>query len=195
MVDDERFKKAISAIDAANQEDPRSDMVDGREQPRELLFATRVYQLVQELVNTPSEELLLAARAHTIRRWVIPRERYAGNTAGYHEWRDALAKFHAEQTRTILEETGYPQEGIARVEALITKLDWPADAEACALEDADCLAFLEMKLHKYLDEWDKSKLNRIVRRTLRKMTAPARQRALELNLSEAEHTLLQHALR
>ena len=50
---DERFSEAIKKIDAANQEDPRSEMVDGRPQPRELLFAQRVYQWVEQLAEDP----------------------------------------------------------------------------------------------------------------------------------------------
>ncbi len=76
MQKDERFSEAIKKIDAVNQEDPRSETVEGRPQPRELLFAQRVYRWVEQLAENPSEELLLAARAHTLRRWMIPRDKY-----------------------------------------------------------------------------------------------------------------------
>ena len=79
---DEVIAKYIEAIggrekiDAANRDDPRTELVDGKPQSRELLFAQRVYEWVRKLVDHPSEELLLAARAHTLRRWLIPRDRY-----------------------------------------------------------------------------------------------------------------------
>ncbi len=77
MTGDERFNTAIAQIDAANAEDPRTEMVDGRAQPRELLFGQRVYEWVQRLVQDPSAELLLAARAHNL--YVSRR---AGSTFG-----------------------------------------------------------------------------------------------------------------
>ena len=125
MQRDERFSEAIKKIDAANQEDPRSEMVDGRPQPRELLFAQRVYQWVEQLAEAPSEELLLAARAHTLRRWMIPRDRYPMTTVGYHQWRNALAQFHADEAETILHAAGYPAEQIQSIKDFITKKNWP----------------------------------------------------------------------
>ena len=83
-MDDERLAEAIKRIDSANKEDPRTELVDDRPESRELLFAQRVYEWVRRLVDDPSEELLLAARAHTLRRWLIPREGYAKTTMGYH---------------------------------------------------------------------------------------------------------------
>src|SRR3990172_9081229 len=104
MRDDKRFAEAIRRIDEANGEDPRRELVDGTAQARELLFARRVYDWVRMLVAEPSEELLLAARGHTLRRWMIPRDRYPRTTPGYHQWRDALAAFHADQAAEILHE-------------------------------------------------------------------------------------------
>ena len=63
-MDNERLAEAIKRIDAANKEDPRTELVDGRPESRELLFARRVYEWVRKLLDDPSEELLLAARAH-----------------------------------------------------------------------------------------------------------------------------------
>ena len=53
---DQRFKEAIDRIDAANRDDLRTELVDGKPQPRELLFAQRVYAWVCKLVDDPSEE-------------------------------------------------------------------------------------------------------------------------------------------
>ncbi len=193
MQRDERFSEAIKKIDAANQEDPRTELVDGKPQSRELLFAQRVYEWVRTLVNAPSEELLLAARAHTLRRWMIPRDRYPMTTAGYHKWRDALAQFHADEAETILRAVAYPASQIRRIRDFITKENWPEDEEACVLEDADCLVFLETKLSGYIDAWEDSKALRILRRTFRKMTPQGRTRALQLKFGERERELVHRA--
>ncbi len=192
-MDDERLAEAIKRIDAANKEDPRTELVDGRPESRELLFAQRVSEWVRKLVDDPSEELLLAARAHTLRRWLIPRERYPRTTVGYHQWRDALAQFHAKEAEELLREVGYPADAIRRVMAFITKENWPAEPEACALEDADCLVFLETKLQNYVDEWEEEKTLRVLQRTVRKMTPDAREHSLRLKLGERERDLLHRA--
>jgi len=193
MGDAVRLAEAIRRIDDANAEDPRTEAADGVDQPRELLFARRVYEWVTRLVTDPPEALLLAARAHTLRRWMMPRDRYPMTNLGYHEWRDACATFHAQEAERILRDVGYPRTAIDRVTALITKQNWESDSEGRTLEDADCLAFLESKLHHYLDEWDEEKAIRILRRTLRKMTPQGRTLAAALKLDPRCLELLRRA--
>jgi len=193
MRDDERFAEAIRRIDEANSEDPRTDFVDGIAQARELLFARRVYAWVLKLVAEPSEELLLAARGHTLRRWMIPRDRYPRTTPGYRQWRNSLAAFHADQAAGILEEIGYSEATIACVKALILRENWRDDPEGRVLEDADCLVFLETKLEGYLDEWEETKTVNILKKTLRKMTSAGQQQADSLRLSDRCLELLKRA--
>ena len=193
MEDSRRFAEAIKRIDAANREDPRTELVDGKPQSRELLFAQRVYKWVEQLVNDPSDELLLAAGAHTLRRWLIPRDRYPKTTVGYHQWRDALAKFHAGEAESILRTVGYSDEKIQKINAFITKKNWPEDTEACALEDADCLVFFETKLQDYIGVWEESKALRTLQRIFQKMTPDGRARALQLELGDRERELVRRA--
>jgi hypothetical protein len=166
-----RFDEAITRIDAANAEDPRSELVDGVSVSRELIFARRVHEWVRLLAPDASEELLLAARSHTIRRWMIPRDAYSKTTIGYHQWRDALAQFHAVHAESILRDVGYPPDKIERVKALIIRKNWPKD------------------------EWGESKTTRILQRTWRKMSADGRARAMGLKLGEREKNLVQRAAR
>lgn len=194
MIRNERFEEAIRRIDAANREDQRTDIVDGQLQPREYLFAKRVYECVESITKEPSEALLLAARSHTLRRWAIPRDKYPMTTVGYHQWRDALARFHADEAEKILRDVGYDEATIKDVKAFITKDNWPTSREACVLEDADCLVFLETKLVNYVDEWDEEKAKRILERTFEKMTTDGRERVKKLTLGERERALLERVL-
>lgn len=194
MVGDDRFQEAIRMVDAANAEDSRTELLDGEARPRELLFATRVYDWVLRLVTDPSESLLLAARAHTVRRWRIPRDQYPKTTVGYHQWRDALAQFHAAQAAEILKTAGYGDDVIETVADLTTRKNFPGDADARTLEDADCLVFLETKLGDYLDEWDDRKTVNILARTLRKMTPEGRAQAFALALGAREQDLVRQAV-
>ncbi len=193
MDDSARLTEALRQIDAANAEDPRVESVGGVDRPRELVFSNRVYQWVTRLVTHPGEELLLAARAHTLRRWMVPREGFPKTNPGYHEWRETCAAFHAREAERILCDAGYSQPTIDRVKTLITKKNWESDPEGRALEDADCLAFLEIKLRRYVRDWDDEKTVGILRGTLRKMTPQAVALAAKLELNPRCAELLRRA--
>ncbi len=189
-----RFNAAVAAIDQANSLDPKSAKWNGLEGPRELLFATRVFEWVLKIDPFASEALLLAARAHTLRRWEIPRAKYEMNRRGYHGWRDACARHHATVAQSLLTQHGYESPAVDQVLDLILKKNWPADPAAQMLEDADCLAFLEMKLANYVDEWEGEKAINILRRTLRKMTPKARELAAGLTLEPRAAELVRSAM-
>jgi hypothetical protein len=116
------------------------------------------------------------------------------NKPGYRKWRDACAAHHAEATGKLLKEQGYDEVEVNKVSDLILKKNWPADPEAQTLEDADCLAFLEMKLANYVDEWEPEKAVNILRKTLRKMTPQARELAITIDLDHLAAELLQKAI-
>ena len=189
-----RFQNAIAAADAANSQDPQSAQYGNRRGPRELLFAECVYQWVTRLDPNACESLLLAARTHTLCRWEVPRSAFEMNKPGYRKWRDACAAHHAQVAEKLLSNQGYDGETIGPVLDLILKKNWPADQDARTLEDADCLAFLEMKLATYVDEWEPDKAVNILRKTLRKMTPQARELATKLDLESRAAELLRSAL-
>ena len=189
-----QFDEAIRRFDQANAEDPRTEIINQDEIPRELAFARGVYNWVLKLSPTASEELLLAARGHTLRRWMIPRETYPKTRGGYRQWRNALAQFHAEEADKILQELRYSETQRERVRALITRVNFPSDPDARTLEDADCLVFLETKLHNYIDEWGEEKTVQIIRRTLLKMSDAAKALATQLSLPPKSADILHRAL-
>jgi len=169
-----RLNRAINAFDRANGLDPRRQRFEGRDHPRELIFSRRVFDWLLRLEPSASEAARLAAAGHTLRRWEIPRDRYPNDTAGYHAWRAATAGHSAQAAEALLRPFGYPDELIQRVGRLIRRDDFPLDPDAQLLEDADCLAFLELKLVDYLDQWDEEKLARILHGTWMKMSERAR---------------------
>jgi len=187
------LREILGRLDAANADDPRQEPHDGVMTPRELRFARRVEEWVVRLMPAASDELRIAARGHTLRRWMIPREKYPKTKVGYRAWRAALNSFHAEQTDAILAELGVTDAVRTHVRDLITKKDWRNDPEGRALEDGDCLAFLELKLAAYLDEWGDEKTVDILRKTLRKMTSQAIALAGDLPLDPRTKALLHQA--
>jgi hypothetical protein len=185
------FEKALREFDQVNAQDPRTQTVGGKSHPRESIFALRVSVWVERLNPDASEAVRLAARSHTLRRWEIPRSQYRMDTAGYHEWRTATAAHSAKAAADILQQMGYPEDAIAYVTQLITWKLFPQDPDAQLLEDADCLAFLEIKLAEYLDQWDEDKVRRILQGTWRKMSPTARQMALELPFDQRVKNILE----
>ena len=139
----ERFRDTIRRIDAANADDPHSLIVDGESRPKELTHAAMLSDWVRRLRPDASEPLLLAARAHHILRWTIPRDDYPSGRHGYLRWRTALHAMHAAEVGRVLKEAGYGADEIARVQQLVRKHNLKRDPEAQTLEDGLCLVFLE----------------------------------------------------
>ena len=182
----DRFQQAINAIDAANADDPFTLTIDGKALPKEQTHAEMMTRWVGELDPDASEELLLAARAHHIRRWMIPRSTFPAGRTAYLRWRRALHAVHAELTAAILEDCGYPRRSVERVAALVQKADLlqAGDHDAQTLEDALSLVFLDTQLEPLLDDLDDRQLRRALGRTWRKMSPNGQAAALRLTLSK-----------
>ncbi len=193
-MDPSRLTRALAAIDVANADDPKVLRVRGEERPKELAHAELASEWVRALLPDASEALVLAARAHHVRRWEIPRTEYPEGRTGYLRWRRALQEHHAKILRHILEETGYDDATALRAADLVRKRGLGRDPEAQALEDALCLVFLETQFGELADRLEEEKLLDVTRKTLRKMSADAIARARQLPLSERDRARLQAAI-
>lgn len=192
-MDQDRLGRAIAAIDDANADDPHRIVVRGVERPKELAHAELVTEWVERLTSEPREELLLAARAHHLRRWTIPRASYPDGRAGYLRWRKALHEQHASDVAGILESVGYEPATIARVQDLVRKRGLGRDPEVQALEDALCLVFIETQLHDLTQRVEPEKMAEIVEKTAKKMSEQAIELALTLEIEPDERALLERA--
>lgn len=190
-----RFEAALTGIDAANAQDPNMAFVRGETGPKELLHGRLVSGWVQTLRPDASEALLLAARAHHIRRWTLPRTSYAPGRRPYLQWRARLHEIHAKEAAAILRSCGYDAETTARVQAIVRKQRLRTDPEVQALEDALALAFLETQLDETIEKVaDDQKIVDILQKTWVKMTPAGQQAALSLPLSPRGLALVQRAL-
>lgn len=192
--DPARFTAALRRFDEENARDPSVEVVDGVAHPRELLYARRLTDWVLQLRPNATEELQLAARCQHLCRWMIPRNRHEMTRAGYLRWRNELKAFHAQKAGDILRELGFPEELIARVQALNLKKNFPADPESRALEDALCLVFLQYQLADLAARTDDAKLINALQKSWQKMTSAAREQALKLSFGPREKALLERAL-
>lgn len=186
--------RAVRRIAEGLREDPRKEDVGGVVGPRDFLFTERVAAWIKRLNPNPSEALILGAWGHTLYRWRLPRETSPMTTVGYHKWRNAQSALSAEEVQKILKEEGYDETTQRRVRELILKTNFPQDPDSQVLEDADCLAFLELKFANYLGEWDEVKTIRILKGTLEKMTPKAKELALQIALSVDARRLVEKAL-
>ena len=178
---------AVEAIDRANTLDPRPI-------PRAFDEGVRAYEWVQRLDPTASEALLLAARAHHLDRWAIPRTDLAPGRAGYHRWRTMLRRVQAESIGEVLLEIGVHRLTVKRVQELVRKEGLGTDPEAQVLEDAVCLTFLETQADELASHLDEERMVNALRKSISKMSESGLAAANGANISASCRDLLAKAM-
>jgi hypothetical protein len=186
--------RAIVAIDRANAGDPNTLAFRGEVRPKELLHAELLTSWVRKLRPEAGDALLLAARAHHLRRWERPRADYPAGRHGYLRWRRDANQWHAEIAAPLLREAGYDEPTIERAAELIARRPPLSDPDRQALEDGVCLVFLETQLDEVAGRIAHDTMVDILRKSWRKMSEAGRQAALELAFSPAEAALVREAL-
>ena len=194
IVDLERFNAAIARFDAANTDDPMTEVFQGAVYPKELLYAQRMTAWLDNLAPEASEALRLAVRCQHIQRWTIPRHTYPMDRHGYLRWRTTLARFHADTAAAILRDVGYDDATIQRVQTLLRKERLKRDPEVQCLEDVICLVFLEHYLAAFATQHDEVKVLDILRKTWTKMSPRGHEVALTLPMSPEARRLVEQAL-
>ena len=189
-----QLEAALAAIDAANADDPDTIVVAGVRRPKEQAHAEMVTAWVRRLDPGATDAQLLAARAHHLRRWSIPRSSYPDGRAGYLRWRTALKQQHATEVAQILEREGYEPESISRVQQIVRKEGLGHDAQVQTHEDALCLVFLQTQLLDLAADQGDDKTVEIVRKTTAKMSEQGIAAALALPLAPAAAALVERAL-
>ena len=180
---DRRFEAALAAIDAANADDPNVVVVDGVQRPKEQAHAELMSDWVRRLDPDATDEQLLAARAHHLRRWALPRSEYPDGRSGYLRWRTELSKRHAADVGEILVDHGYDSSAIERVQQIIRKQGLTTDPAVQVHEDALCLVFLDTQLDPTIDRLGRDKVVDVVAKTLHKMSPAGLAAAGGLELS------------
>ena len=195
MIHSEKFKKAIQLFDGTNYLDPNKEIFDGKEYPKELLYAERMTNQLNKFVPNSSESLQLTARCQHICRWEIPRDSYEMNRVGYLMWRNDLKDYHVKKAAEILRQVGYVEETINEVEFLLLKKQLKKNADTQTLEDVVCLVFLEFYIAKFPQNYSEEKLIGIIQKTWKKMSEKGHKAALELKLPKSILALITKALR
>lgn len=172
IANQERFNRAIALFDAANAQDPNQD--EG--QPKELLYARRMTDMIGRFAPQASEVAQLAVRAQHIQRWTVPRSNYPLGKPGYFAWRTGLYRFHAETAGGLMQQAGYDAAMIEQVKAAVGKQGIKTNPDTQMLEDVTSLVFLEHYMLGFAGqhaEYSEDKWLDIIRKTWKKMSSDA----------------------
>ena len=166
------FNQAIALFDAANAQDPNQD--EG--EPKELLYARRMTDMIGRFAPDASEVAQLAVRAQHIQRWLVPRSNYPLGKPGYFAWRTGLYRFHAETAGKLMQQAGYAEAMIEQVKLAVSKQGIKTNPDTQMLEDVTSLVFIESYMLGFAGqhaEYTEEKWLDIIRKTWRKMSVDA----------------------
>ena len=184
------FENCMARFDAANAEDPNTELSNGVALTKELLYAQRMSEMLLRFAPDADEVVQLACRAQHIQRWKIPRSDFAMTREGYQAWRTSLYRFHAETAAQLMREVGYDELVIERVQQMIGKRGIKINPETQMVEDVASLVFIEHYMADFAaqkQDYDEEKWLTIIRKTWKKMSTSGRAFALsgKLNLPAA----------
>ena len=183
IADSERYAAAIARFDAMNATDPNFETAGSAREPKELLYARRMTEMLERFAPDASEAVRLAARCQHIRRWEIPRASYPATPEGYKAWRTRLLDYHAEISAAVLRNCGYDEAMAASVASVVRKERLKRNPDAQLLEDVIGLVFLQHYLADFVARhsgYDEAKFVDILQKTFRKMSSRGRDAAATL---------------
>ncbi len=173
MTETAALTAAIAAVDDANGLDPNTVTFDGMESPFAQLQGIRASIWLERLAPTPSDAVVLAVRAHHLRRWTVDRAAYPDGRAGYHRWKrdsergsrgGACGGGRGERCRFG---------GARSAQELVARIGLGADPETQLIEDCACLVFLETQYESLIAKIGRDKVVDAVRKTIKKMSPAA----------------------
>lgn len=191
---------ALSLIDEANSEDPnRETDENGKEWPKELLYSSRMSDMLGRFAPNADDISKLAIRAQHIQRWRSPRENYPMDRIGYLKWRTDLYKFHADTAGELLARAGYDEDEINRLKKMVGKKNIKHNSDTQLLEDVTDLVFIEHYMVEFAQkhpEYSEEKWIEIIQKTWKKMSEEGHKFALsgKLKLPEPLLPLIQKAV-
>jgi len=188
------YQHARELIDAAHSADPH---ISASGVPAELVYADRMENWAAQVAAEPTALLRLAARCQHLERWLTSRATFPDGKAGYFAWRKSLYTKQAERARSLLLQAGIPDAEAAEVATWVSKSGLKTNPGTQALEDAACLVFLENEISAFAaqhSDYPREKFVDIIRKTWRKMSPRAQERALGLQLPPGISALVHEAI-
>ncbi|MFM2070754.1 MAG: hypothetical protein RLZZ623_1017 [Actinomycetota bacterium] len=188
------YAAVVDAIDAANAGDPTVVSVRGHGVALAFAHGRLAVEWVEFLRPDADELVLIAARAHHLRRWEVARSTYPEGRTGYLAWKRDQRHRHATDVAQLMEAAHYPPEEIERVQALVRRDRLASDPDAQLVEDAACLVFIETQLADVARRLDHDLLVGVLRKTARKLSVEGAAAISRIPLGDFERALLAEAL-
>lgn len=179
------FEKAVTSIDDANRQDPNIVTAEDKKWPKELLYSTRMTDMLERFCPEADDAMKLAIRAQHIERWKSPRNAYPMDRIGYLQWRKDLYKIQANTAAELLTQAGYGEEEVGRVRNAVAKKNIKGNPDTQLLEDVTDLAFIEYYLLDFVNrhpDYSEEKWIDIIQKTWNKMSDSAHEFALAGNI-------------
>ena len=189
-----RLERACAAIDAVNAGDPHEVRFRATVHPLAQVHGVLATEWLQRLRADADEAMVLAARAHHLRRWALARGSYPEGRAGYLRWRKDQKLRHAVEVAVLLRDVGYGDDVVLRTQALIRRDNLATDRDAQTMEDVACLVFLETQLVDMAARTDAHRMDEIIRKTAAKMTTQGRDAVAVADLDPRAKALVDRAL-
>ena len=171
----EKLEQVLQAIDTANAADP--NLEDG--QPASLLYGQRMSAELTRLFPDAAEPLQIASRGQHVERWKLKRDAYPEGRIGYLTWRKDQARHHADVIAGLMQDAGYDASEIATSGQMLRKEGLKRDTGVQAFEDVICFVFLKWYFAPFATKHTPEKIQNIVEKTARKMSAEGRARVLK----------------
>ena len=146
--------------------------LDGVDEPLQQVLGRIASEWVDRLDADARPAQRLAARAHHLRRWEIPRSSFPEGRAGYLRWRTAAKTRHAKDLVILLRDQGWDEDTVEEARRLVRKEGLGRDPAVQVHEDAVCLAFLTVQLDEAAELMG-DKTPGVLRRTAAKMSPAA----------------------
>ena len=168
--------RALALIDEANSADPNRVEADGRDWPKEVLYSTRMTDMLRRYAPEADDAQQLAIRAQHVERWKSPRDAYPMDRIGYLKWRKDLYKMQGDTAARLVAEAGYGDDVVNRVGNAVAKRNLKTNPDTQLLEDVTDLTFLEHYLLEFAGkhpDYSEEKWIDIIRKTWNKMSPRA----------------------
>ncbi|MDB5014591.1 MAG: hypothetical protein JWQ25_2793 [Daejeonella sp.] len=189
----EKLQQAFDAFDLYNSADPNREIFEGDTYPKEVLYALRMTEKLNDFAFDVPDYLQLAARSQHIGRWEIARSEYPMDRKGYLQWRSQLKLHHAAVAEKILRECKYDDDTIEKVKALLLKKQLHQNPDTQLLEDVICLVFIQYYLDEFAAKHEDAKVIDIIQKTLKKMSPHGIDAALKIAVSSKVGELIDKA--
>ena len=180
------LQHVTALIDEANSQDPNHELVDGKNWPKEQIYAERMTDMLKRFKPDADELMHIAVRAQHIKRWCSPRSDFPINKQGYHQWRSALYIFHADTVVELMQQAGCSEAQQQRVYNAVAKKHIKRNPDSQLVEDIASLVFIEHYMLAFAQtkpDYDEQKWIGILQRTWQKMSPQAHDFVLAGNIT------------